>query len=201
MKKLNYLLFLIVANFTVAQSLIAQQGVEFSVVAGLNKSSIVGDSDSWKDPLGVVAGVIANIKSLSTDVLSFRGELQISQQGARWEEDWGEGLVSGKTRLLYINLPLVVRYQFKNGIFAEAGAQPGVLISARDKYEGESVSYMDYVNKFDLAIPLGAGYEFSNNIGIGIRVIPGLLNINSDNTWMDRNLVGSLRVTYTFRND
>jgi hypothetical protein len=200
MKKQFYLLVLALANLLMAQSVIAQStGIEFSVVAGISKSSIYGDSESYKDPVGGMAGVIVNFAKIYDESLSFRAELNISMQGAKWEDDYGEGLIKGSTNLLYLNLPIVARYQFKYGFFCEIGVQPGFLLSAKDKSEGTSVDVKDYLNKFDFGIPLGVGYEFKNNLGIGIRVVPGLANINEDATAKDHNLVATLRMTYTFK--
>jgi hypothetical protein len=174
------------------------KGLIFSVVAGVNKSTIVGDSDSWKDPFGAMGGVILNFARMADDMVSFRAEVNFSMQGANWEEDWGQGLVSGTTRLNYINIPIVVRYQLEGGFFGEIGIQPGFLVSAKDKYEGMTDDWMEYMNKIDFGIPVEVGYEFKNNIGVGVRVVPGISNIYSDDEAKDRNLVGSLRVTYTF---
>jgi hypothetical protein len=58
-------------------------------------------------------------------------------QGAKWEDNT-DGFIEGRTNLLYLNIPFVMRYRFKNGIFAEAGIQPGLLLLAKDKYNGNS---------------------------------------------------------------
>jgi len=203
MKKLISLLIILVVNLLIVQSLVAQfSGPEFSVVAGISKSSIVGESESWKDPIGGMGGVIMTFAKVMDEKLWFRAELNVSMQGAKWEEDYGMGVVSGRVNLLYLNLPIVARYQFEGGFFGELGIQPGFLLSAKDKYEGVSEDYKDYVNTFDFGIPIGVGYEFKNKLGVGLRVVPGLTNINKDpngeSTAKDRNLVAAVRVTYTF---
>lgn len=50
-----------------------------------------------------------------------------------------------------------------------------------------------------IGIPVGAGYEFTNNIGIGLRVIPGILTVSKTESDTDHNLVIALRATYTFK--
>jgi hypothetical protein len=94
---------------------------------------------------------------------------------------------------------VVTRYDFGNGFFAEAGLQPGFLLSAKDKFENVSYDYKDYVKTFDLGIPLGVGYEFPNNFGVGFRVTPGLTSINKGDyaSYKDRNFVFAIRGTYT----
>lgn len=202
MKKQIYLLTLILANLLIAESLMAQFGADrISVAGGVNYSTIMGDSDSWKGAIGAQGGVILNIVNLSTP-MSVRAEVNISLIGAGWEEDWGEGLIKGRTNLLYATIPLVLRYQTESGFYGEAGIQPGFLLSAKDKYDGGSEDYKDYVSKFDLGIPVGIGYELKNNLGFGIRVIPGVTNVNSSefaDGYKDHNFVVSARVSYTFK--
>jgi len=196
---------LVVGYLFMAQSVIAQStGLEFSAVAGISKSSIVGESESWKDPVGGMGGVIVTFAKILNESLWFRAELNLSMQGAKWEEEnAGMGVISGRVNLLYLNLPVVARYQHESGFFGELGIQPGFLLSAKDKYEGTSEDYKDYVNAFDFGIPIGIGYEFKNNLGVGLRVVPGITNINKDpdgeSTAKDRNLVAALRVTYAFK--
>lgn len=186
MKKLIFTLnlFLVIAFFS--QPCAAQ----IDVVLGLLKSSITG-SESWQDPIGLQVGAIVPVANIN-EMISFRAEANLSMQGARWEEP---GL-SGRTNLLYINLPLVIRYQTESGFFGEAGLQPGLLLSAKDKYEGTTESYMDHMNALDLSIPLGVGFEFKNNFGVGFRIIPGISDITKDKDYADRNLVFALRGTY-----
>lgn len=75
------------------------------------------------------------------------------------------------------------------------------MLSAKDKYDGDSYDYREWIKTFDLGIPLGVGYEFPNNFGVGLRVIPGITNINAGDyaSYKDRNFVVALRGTYTFQ--
>lgn len=157
-----------------------------------NKASIHG-GESWADPLGAQAGAGGSIVSIS-DNLGLGAEAGISMQGAKWEEMG----YSGRLDLLYINVPVLLRYQSPKGFYGEAGVQPGFLISAKDKYDGGSFDYLEEMNKFDLSIPIGIGYEFGNKIGIGFRVVPGLSDITADEDEKDTNFVLSLGVSYKF---
>ena len=164
-------------------------------------SRITGDSDSWSGAFGVQGGVAAQIPFNCDLPLAMWAEVNVSMQGAGWEDDWGEGLTKGVTRLWYLNVPLTARYQFGQGFYGEAGLQPGFLLSARDNYEGESDDWKEYLKTFDLGIPLGVGYDFPNNFGLNLRVIPGVTNINSSeysDEFKDHNFVVALRGTYIF---
>jgi hypothetical protein len=189
MKKLIITLNLILVIAFFSQPCAAQ----IDLVLGLTKSSITG-SESWQDPIGFQVGAIIPVMSIN-EMISLRAEANLSLQGAKWKES----TLSGRTNLLYLNVPVVVRYQTESGFFGEAGLQPGLLLSAKDKYEGTTESYMDHMNAIDLSIPLGVGYEFKNNFGIGFRVIPGISDITKDKDYADRNLVFALRGTYAIR--
>jgi len=163
-------------------------------IVGAQVSSLPGEDESYRPLAGFQAGCIMPIARFN-QFTQLRAELNGSMQGANYEEDYG---LNGKVSLFYINVPLVVRYQFKSGFFGEAGIQPGFCISAKDKYSGTTYNYKDHINTFDFGLPFGIGYEFNNNFSIGIRVIEGLSNINSTGDKKDHNFVMALRGTYSF---
>jgi len=166
---------------------------QLDLILGVSKSSITG-GESWKDPIGLQVGASMPVLKFSEN-LSLRAEANFSMQGAKWEEPFYE--LEGRLNLLYLNFPVVVRYQTEGGFFAEAGLQPGILLSAKDKYEDISEDYKDYMNIFDLSIPIGIGYQINEKFGIGFRFIPGITDITEDEDESDRNLVFALRGTYT----
>ena len=164
-------------------------------------SRINGDSESWTGAFGVQGGASFLVPVNFNSPFSLWGELNLSMEGAQWEEDYGTGsTLSGITRLWYLNIPLTGKYRFANGFFAEAGLQPGFLLSAKDKYEGGSYDFGDYVKKVHVGLPLGLGKEFDNNFGLSFRFIPGLTNINAGEyaDYKDHSMVFVLRGTYTF---
>jgi hypothetical protein len=162
-------------------------------VIGIQVPRITGETDTWY-PVKFQGGVIVPVVKINGK-LSIRFEANLSMQGSKWD-DSGQ---KGKTDVLYINAPLVVRYRDISGFFGEAGIQPGYLLRAKAKVGGETFDSYNDLKKFDIAIPVGIGYEFKNNIGIGLRVIPGLLTVSKTETGTDHNLVIALRGTYTFK--
>jgi len=161
-------------------------------------SHLIGDSESYMTALGAQVGVEANFPFDCTLPLTAWAGLNFSMQGARWEDDWGEGPIKGTTRLVYLNIPLTGRYTFENGFYVEAGVQPGFRLSAKDKYEGDSYDIKDLIKSFDFSIPLGVGYDFPNNFGVNLRIIPGVTNVNQGewDNYTDRNFVLVLRAFY-----
>ena len=201
MKKQTVTTLVIVGCICILQSCAFRPCTTMTVnMAGVH-SRIYGQSVSWSGAFGLQGGAEALLPFNSDFPITAWAGFNVSMQGARYEADYGEGLYEGVTRLWYLNLPLTARYPFGNGFYGEAGLQPGILLSAKDKLGGESTVYRDSVKTFDLGIPLGVGYDFPNNFGVGLRVTPGLLNINKGEMTenRDRNFVVALRGTYTFK--
>jgi hypothetical protein len=189
MKKLLLILNLILVCAFFSKTAYSQ----LDLILGVSKSSITG-GESWKDPIGFQVGASMPVLKFRVN-LSLIAEANFSMQGAKWVEEYYD--LEGRLNLLYLNFPVVVRYQTEGGFFAEAGLQPGFLLSAKDKYEDISEDYKDYMNIFDLSIPIGIGYRINEKFGIGFRFIPGITDITEDEDESDRNLVFALRGTYT----
>jgi hypothetical protein len=84
--------------------------------------------------------------------------------------------------LHYINIPLVLQYQNPSGIFLELGAQPGFLISAKQKDISAGASGAEADNKksfdgFDIGGIGGIGYLTRIGLGFNVRYNFGLANI------------------------
>ena len=202
MKKQIIFSLAIIAGMCIVQSCAFRPCTDITAnFAGVH-SRFTGDGDSWSGAWGFQAGAEALVPFNCDFPLTAWGGLNLSMQGAGWEDDWGEGLYTGVTRLWYLNFPLTARYPFGNGFYGEAGLQPGILLSAKDKWDGESEDWSEYFKTFELGLPLGVGYNFPNNFGVGLRVTPGLLNINAGE-WADsynnHNITIALRGTYTFK--
>jgi len=165
----------------------------FFAVFGLQYCGINGDSESYDEALiGFHVGVGIRLLEFN-DNFGIRTEINYSTQGSKYSD-----YVSGKVMLNYINLPILIRGTSKSGFYGEAGIQPGILTSAKDKYDGETYDYKDYINGFDFGGLLGFGYQ-KKRVGIGLRIAQGITNINKDeDEYKDRNFVASLRTTFTF---
>ncbi len=184
----------LVLNLIFLCSVISQVcSAQLDILAGPLYSRITGSS-SWGSRIGFQAGAAYPVFHFGNEALSLRVEANLSLQGAGWDE----GSYSGTTNLLYVNVPVVIRYLHSSGIFGEAGLQPGLLLSAKDKYDdGTTESFMDHMNALDISIPIGVGYMITEKLGVSLRVIPGISDISSDQDYTDRNLVIALRVSYS----
>jgi hypothetical protein len=169
---------------------------------GLGLSTKTGKEPEYNFTNGGQIGVEKQVTKLSEYVGLSAGAVY-SMQGGKYEssayvpgEDYST--TSRTSRLSYINFPVMARYQKQStGFFAEVGVQPGVLISAKDK-GATTNDIKDDIKKFDVGIPVGVGYKFKNKFGVGLRFTPGLLNVNKDDQYKNRNMVASLRTSYSF---
>jgi hypothetical protein len=168
---------------------------------GLSLSTKTGNEPKYNFTNGGQIGVEKQVTKLS-EYVGLNAGAVYSMQGGKYKSyeyiPGGDYSNSSRTsRLNYINFPVMVRYQKQTtGFFAEAGVQPGILVSAKDK--GTTTNDIkDDVKKFDVGIPVGVGYKFKNKFGVGLRITPGLINVNKDKHYNNRNLVASLRASYS----
>lgn len=178
------------------------------VIAAIGKTWIGGRNagNSWRDPVGGQVGIETRFIEFNEN-MSLNGGINFSIQGAAYEEHgtYDEYMydsydLKGKVSLNYLNLPVLFNYQTNSGFYGEAGLQPGFLLRARDKIDGgESFDTKDYVNCFDLALPLGAGYHINDQISVGARATIGLTNLSNWGTGdKDHNYMVMGVVRYNF---
>lgn len=159
-----------------------------AIIAGAGKSGIGGSDsgDSYEDPLGGIIGVETTIYNFNENSTLKTG-INVTFQGADYVEDYsdeydygydyGDNQISGKVALTYLNLPLLCNYMWESGFYAEAGIQPGFLLSAKDKMDGGgSYDFKNYVKGFELGLPIGFGYNVNEQLSVGVRGVWGLTN-------------------------
>lgn len=95
--------------------------------------------------------------------------------------------------LSYFNVPVLVRYKFRNELFVEAGAMLGLLYKAYDVFyneidEKKDLSYKynvrDLYNRIDAGVEAGIGYNVIKGTGynFGLRYYYGLNGLFKDNS-------------------
>jgi len=166
---------------------------EFGVKAGLNVSNVSVESSTNPDSKASVnIGVLAHIHL--DRQFAFQPELLFSGQGYKYT-------VSGTTinvPLNYLTLPLLGQFMFGDGFRVETGPQPGVLVSAHAKANGNSTSIKDSYKTFDLSWAFGAGYLTKSGFGIDVRYNLGLSNINDASSAKIHNRVFAVGAFYQF---
>jgi len=194
MKKLILGLALVAGTFSFAQktstSTAASSPVRFGLKAGLNISTISNSDANSK--AGFYGGVFANIP-VAQD-FSVQPEVLYSGMGAKAKEN-----SNVKLNTDYIAVPVMLQYNLISNLYVEAGPQFGFLISAKGKVNGNSVDVKDNFKTFDFGLGLGAGYYFTQNIGVNVRYTAGLSDIPKNNTDdASRNGVFQIGLAYKF---
>lgn len=174
------------------------QDVKFGVKGGLNLATLGGDVDDNVDAkIGFNVGGFVEIKI--SDKLAVQPELLYSVQGDKYSESFGSVNYTVKENLSYINVPVMVKYYVADKFNLEAGPQVGFLVSAKAKQDSENVDIKDGLNTIDFAANFGAGYDFTENLSVGVRYNLGLANIVKDSDdYKVNNRVFSLSVGYKF---
>lgn len=185
---------------TLGNKTVASSGM-LEAYIGLSLSTKTGKEPKYNFTNGGQLGIETRVTKLSEYMILKAGAAYSMQGGKYKSSDYipggNYGTSSRTSRLNYLNFPVMVRYQRqRNGFFAEAGVQPGLLLSAKDK-GSTTTDIKTEVKKFDVGIPVGVGYKFKNKFGVGLRFTPGLINVNKDPQYKNRNMVTSLRASYS----
>ncbi len=154
-------LFALVAMVIAAGTMQAQMAIgEFSVTprVGLTLASLTSQDNS-KINVGIAAGAEAEYQVL--DFLGVSAGLMYSQQGVSYD---GPG--TNKWNLNYLNIPILANFYVYKDLALKVGIQPGFRLTATEKTEKGNTKtetdIKDYVEGFDLSIPMGVSYEYRN---------------------------------------
>lgn len=165
---------LLTAAAVMAFGLMNAQEVKYGAKAGLNMSNYTGDVENTDMKIGFQVGGFAEIKI--SDKFAVQPELLFTNLGAK-------GDFSGITvteNLNYIAIPVMAKYFVAEKFSIEAGPQIGFLMSAKMDAGGESVDTKEFYNSTDLGLNVGFGYDFTENISLGLRYTAGISNIAKD---------------------
>ena len=168
MKKV--ILCLVIVSLT---TLGASAQVNFGLKAGMNISTLRGDGvEKANSLIGANVGAFVNIP-VST-MFSFQPEVLYSMEGAK------EDVFDTKIMLNYVNIPLMLKYTDASGFFGELGPQIGFLTSAKSKINGNTADIKDLFKSTNFSLGIGAGFNFTSSVGVGLRYNLGLSNISED---------------------
>lgn len=142
--------------------------MSFGIKGGLNISSITNVSGlNTSSLIGFHVGVFGEF--MLGDEFAIQPELLYSTQGTRLDD----GVSKEDFKLGYINIPVMVKYYVADAFSLELGPQIGFLVSAKSG----GVDVKDLVEKTDFGLNFGAGYDFVENMTLGIRYNLGLTKI------------------------
>lgn len=190
MKKLLILAIVALASLTAS----AQQEVgTWSVTpkVGFNLATVT-DTDDAGMKFGVVTG--ADLTYQVAEKFALTAGAFYSMQGAKDKDDG----VTRTLKLDYINVPILANYYVIPGLALKVGLQPGFNLSHKLKAEYQGHSSEEDIptfKSFDLSIPIGASYEFSDFI-IDARYNFGLTKLVDQPGSSSKNSVIQVTVGY-----
>lgn len=203
MKKFSLLIvFFFAIQFTQAQT-------SFGIKSGINFSKINDKNIDYDFKTGFYAGGFAHIKF--AEKFAFQPEILFSIQGAKIDDypiqslgENGQVITEGymeiDNKLYYLNIPLMVKYYFLEKLNFEFGPQIGFVlkneITTKTEEFGEISGEPD--SNIDLGINIGLEYEIYNGLGVGVRYNKGLINIQKDTDFRNKNSIISLGLSYAF---
>ncbi|MFH6995401.1 porin family protein [Flavobacterium sp. FlaQc-48] len=159
--------------------------LEFGLEGGANFSTIT-DLESSGTNVGFNLGFYFDLRSKKNPAWMINtGVIVKSPMGAHsipvyslndvnLDNTFADGSVNREIR--YFNVPILIKYQFKNNIYLKTGPQFGLLAKAFDEFKKEvdkdDVIYKknirDQIRVIDAGIALGAGYHM--NVGNGLNI-------------------------------
>ncbi|WP_286970969.1 porin family protein, partial [Flavobacterium sp. UBA4854] len=161
------------------------QFLEFGLEGGANFSTISNMGSSALNP-GFNLGFYFDLRSRKNPAWMINtGVIVKSPMGAKdipvyslndenLDNTFAGGHVNREIR--YFNVPILIKYQFKNNIYLKAGPQFGLLAKAFDEFKNEinndDVVYKknirDQIHVIDAGLAFGAGYHL--NVGHGLNL-------------------------------
>jgi hypothetical protein len=172
--------------------------VEFGLDGGLTASTIQG-FDGAKFRNGFNLGFYFDIKMKNPAWMINTGVLVKSPMGTRdlpvypiGDPNIDEAFEGGKRsiNLGYFNVPIMMKYQFKNHFYVKAGAQLGLMNKASDEFtqsveDGDleyTVKNRDNYHPIDAGAAFGIGYRLmgGNGMNLGLQYYQGLIDISVD---------------------
>ncbi len=149
------------------------QETRFGVKGGLNMSTVVGgDVENTKSIVGFHVGGFAEIHVVERFFI--QPEVLFSTQGTKVEGPFG---ADADIKLNYLNIPVLAKYYIVDKKFSvEAGPQLGVLLSAK----AEDDDIKDFTRSVDFGFNIGAGYNFTDDLSIGLRYTIGLSPLSDE---------------------
>jgi hypothetical protein len=142
------------------------------IKAGGNYSNFTNTNFETEAIAGFHAGFLVNLRL--TNHLSIQEDFLFSSQGAKLKD--GSFTNKENLNLSYVSVPIVLKYRTRLGIYMEAGAQTGMLVT-----DAKNTGFKDFANKLDAGAVGGIGYQLklgaTRSVGIGARYYQGFTDV------------------------
>lgn len=170
----------------------ASTGASFGIKGGVNFSNLyTEDVDDNNVLTSFNVGVFVSMPI--TSFISIQPEFLYSRKGAELVYDNAFASGTGKFKLNYLEVPLLLKLNVAKNFNLHAGPYFAYLIDAEVTNESGSGSFdfeenmdNDDFNKFDYGLAAGAGFDFGS-IGFGVRYNYGLSTVGKERSFLGTN--------------
>ncbi|WP_333696610.1 porin family protein [Flavobacterium sp.] len=164
-------------------------GASFGIKGGLNFSNLYTDDVDDNNVLtSFNAGIFINMPL--TQSISIQPEFLFSRKGAELVYDNAFAQGTGKFKLNYIEVPVLLKLNLTENFNVHAGPYFAYLVDAQVTNESSSGNFdfeenlnNDDFNKFDFGLSAGIGFDF-DTFGIGARYNYGLTTVGKERTFL-----------------
>jgi hypothetical protein len=164
---------------------------QFGIHAGLNVSSYSGkDATDTKSKAGFHFGVSYQIPV--SNGITIQTEATYSGEGATYKD-----VSDDKDHINFLNLAALFRYNFNGGFNLATGPQYGFVLSAKEKYDGNTDDFKDQLKTGNFCWAFAAGYDLPMGFGVYARYNLGLSTIASDQNFDVKQSTFQFGVRYT----
>ncbi len=197
------------------------QEVKYGLKAGVNISNLTGDYPANPDAYTTIEHssltgyhIGGFLQYSLSEKLTFQPELLLSNQGNTvetnydyYDEDFDDREKESFTqtpKLLYLNIPLMLKFEVAKKFHLEVGPQVGFLLSAKSEWEyrdfydatqngsvtvdllndgtynflGETIQVQKGMKRVDFGLNFGASYDITDNFFVQGRYNLGLTSID-----------------------
>ena len=188
MKKILFILsFLLIVHFGHAQFIPVPS---WGAKAGINLADIGGEEADNAMKLAIAAGLYG--QKHFNSFWHIRIELLVSGQGHGAQDD-----LSNKLNLICLNLPIVVEYAPSFNFGIHAGLQPGLILSAKSKFQDQTSDVKEFFSTGDLGLIIGGSYYLMDKkVAINLRYILGFTNLSESSAQSRYNRVIQITASY-----
>ena len=162
MKKIIFLPLLLVVGMVNAQ-------LQFGLKGGVNISNFTGGDFNNIEKSPYVAFHAGGLLRIKFDHLALQPELLFSSQGAKLDD----GVTEADYKVSYVNIPIMLQWQFEGGFYVEAGPQAGFKVS--EDIPNSTID--EFAKSTDVSLGVGLGFLKNKGLGIGGRYTVGVSNV------------------------
>jgi hypothetical protein len=162
---MNRLLFTLFAMFLMAVSTSAQT-FEGGITAGLVASQVSGDQSAGYNKLGIYGGPYASFQI--RERMRFQMEITYIQKGSTQNPHEDNGYYSYRSKLNYVEVPLMLRYLYTDAFDFELGIAYSVLISSYEELYDVELNERPF-NTHNSSLIAGVYYRFNDRWSANFR--------------------------------